>query len=90
MIASAHRPNGTSGERRLISVVLGARSDSIRAQESQKLLNWGFQNFDTVKLYAKGQAVATPEVWKGAQKDSQDRLQPATSASRSRKASPTR
>jgi D-alanyl-D-alanine carboxypeptidase (penicillin-binding protein 5/6) len=64
MIASARRPGG-SGERRLISVVLGTTSDQARTQESQKLLNWGFQNFDTVKLYSKGQAVATPEVWKG-------------------------
>jgi D-alanyl-D-alanine carboxypeptidase (penicillin-binding protein 5/6) len=47
--------------------VLGTVSDQVRAQESQKLLNWGFQNFDTVKLYAKNQAVATPEVWKGSQ-----------------------
>ncbi len=39
----------------------------MRAQESLKLLNWGFLNFDTVKLYAKGQAIATPEVWKGTQ-----------------------
>jgi D-alanyl-D-alanine carboxypeptidase (penicillin-binding protein 5/6) len=67
MIASARRPNGNSGQRRLISVVSGTSSDSVRTQESQKLLNWGFQNFDTVKLYAKGQAIATPEVWKGAQ-----------------------
>lgn len=67
LIASARRPNGNSGERRLISVVLGAGSDQIRAQESQKLLNWGFLNFDTVKLYTKGQPVATPEVWKGSQ-----------------------
>jgi D-alanyl-D-alanine carboxypeptidase (penicillin-binding protein 5/6) len=66
LIASARRSNA-GGERRLISVVLGTGSDQIRAQESQKLLNWGFQNFDTVKLYAKGQAVATPEVWKGSQ-----------------------
>ncbi|HEX8615194.1 MAG TPA: D-alanyl-D-alanine carboxypeptidase family protein [Telluria sp.] len=65
MIASARRPNG-SGQRRLISVVLGTNSDQARTQESQKLLNWGFQNFDTVKLYAKGQAIQTPEVWKGA------------------------
>jgi len=64
MIASAHRPNG-AGERRLIAVVLGTSSDSARTQESQKLLNWGFQNFDTVKLYSKGQAIATPEIWKG-------------------------
>jgi len=67
MIASARRPNGTSGQRRLISVVSGASSDGVRTQESQKLLNWGFQNFDTVKLYSKGQAIATPEVWKGSQ-----------------------
>ncbi len=65
MIASAHRPNGTAGERRLISVLSGATSDAMRTAESQKLLNWGFQNFDTVKLYSKGQAIATPEVWKG-------------------------
>ncbi|KRB87849.1 D-alanyl-D-alanine carboxypeptidase family protein [Noviherbaspirillum sp. Root189] len=66
LISTAKRPNG-SGDRRLISVVLGTVSDQVRAQESQKLLNWGFQNFDTVKLYAKGQPVATPEVWKGSQ-----------------------
>lgn len=64
LVASAKRPS-VSGDRRLISVLVGATSDQLRAQESQKLLNWGFQNFDTVKLYAKGQAVATPEVWKG-------------------------
>jgi D-alanyl-D-alanine carboxypeptidase (penicillin-binding protein 5/6) len=65
MIASARRPNGASGQRRLISVVLGTNSEGTRTAESQKLLNWGFQNFDTVKLYAKGQPIATPEVWKG-------------------------
>jgi D-alanyl-D-alanine carboxypeptidase (penicillin-binding protein 5/6) len=65
MIATAHRPNGTAGERRLISVLSGATSDGNRTAESQKLLNWGFQNFETVKLYSKGQAIATPEVWKG-------------------------
>ncbi|RYF00224.1 MAG: D-alanyl-D-alanine carboxypeptidase, partial [Oxalobacteraceae bacterium] len=67
MIASAHRPNGPAGERRLISVLSGATSDGLRTAESQKLLNWGFQNFDTVKLYAKGQAIQTPEIWKGTQ-----------------------
>lgn len=65
LVASAKRPAG-SGERRLISVLLGATSDQSRAQESQKLLNWGFQNFEAIKLYSKGEAVATPEVWKGA------------------------
>lgn len=67
MIASARRPNGTSGERRLISVVMGTASDQLRTAESQKLLNWGFQNFETVKLYAKDQAVESPPVWKGSQ-----------------------
>ena len=64
MIASARRPSGNL-QRRLISVVLGTNSDQTRTQESQKLLNWGFQNFDTVKLYAKGQVIQSPEVWKG-------------------------
>lgn len=64
LVSTANRPNG-SGMRRLISVVTGTASDQIRAQESLKLLNWGFLNFDTVKLYSKDQVVATPEVWKG-------------------------
>lgn len=68
LIASAKRPNG-GGERRLISVVLGTESDAMRAQESQKLLNWGFLNFDSVKIYSKGQAIVTPSVWKGSQSD---------------------
>jgi serine-type D-Ala-D-Ala carboxypeptidase (penicillin-binding protein 5/6) len=66
LIATSHRPNG-GAERRLISVVIGTIPDQMRTQESMKLLNWGFQNFDTVKLYAKGQAVESPQVWKGAQ-----------------------
>lgn len=67
MITSARRPNGSTGERRLVSVVLGTSSTDVRTQESQKLLNWGFQNFDTVKLYSKGQAIQTPAIWKGSQ-----------------------
>ena len=66
LISTAKRPNG-EGERRLISVLIGTSSEQSRAQESQRLLNWGFQNFDTIKLYAKGQPVATPDVWKGSQ-----------------------
>ena len=60
LIASASRDT-----RRLISVVLGTASESLRASESQKLLNYGFQNFDTHRLYQKGQTVATLPVWKG-------------------------
>jgi D-alanyl-D-alanine carboxypeptidase (penicillin-binding protein 5/6) len=61
LISSAKR-----GERRLLSVVLGAASDAARAVESQKLLNYGFQAFDAVQLYPSGKAVSTLRVWKGA------------------------
>ena len=54
-------------KRRLLSVVLGTKSDATRASESLKLLNWGFQSYDAVTLFAKGQPVDTLRVWKGAQ-----------------------
>jgi D-alanyl-D-alanine carboxypeptidase (penicillin-binding protein 5/6) len=62
LVASAKR-----GDRRLLTVVLGANSDAGRAAEAQKLLNWGFQAFDTVQLYQSGKPVSTLRVWKGAQ-----------------------
>ena len=62
LIASAKR-----NDRRLLSVVVGTTSDSVRAQESQKLLNWGYLAFDTVKVYAANQAVNEFRVWKGAE-----------------------
>jgi D-alanyl-D-alanine carboxypeptidase (penicillin-binding protein 5/6) len=61
LVASAKR-----GSRRLIAVVLGTASDGARAQEALKLLNYGFQYFDAVRLYAKGQAVSRLKVYKGA------------------------
>ncbi|TCV88172.1 D-alanyl-D-alanine carboxypeptidase family protein [Sulfurirhabdus autotrophica] len=63
LITSAKR-----GSTRLISVVLGTASDNARTMESQKLLNFGFQFFDSVRIYAKEQAVANLRVWKGSQK----------------------
>lgn len=67
LIASAHRKQpGIDGERRLVSVVIGTSSESARAIESQKLLNYGFQNFDVVRIYAKGQPAGSYQVWKGA------------------------
>lgn len=60
LVTSAKR-----GQRRLVSVVLGTRSESARAAESQKLLNYGFQFYDSVRLYEKNQPVATLQVWKG-------------------------
>ena len=64
LIASAARdmPNG---RRRLLSVVLGTSSREARAAESQKLLNWGWLAWDTVKLFDTKQAMATVPVWKG-------------------------
>ncbi len=66
LIASANRDQPGAGfERRLLSVVLGTTSEAVRAIESQKLLNWGFQNFDAVRVQAKGQPSGEYEVWKG-------------------------
>jgi D-alanyl-D-alanine carboxypeptidase (penicillin-binding protein 5/6) len=61
LIASSRR-----GGRRLLSVLLGSTSEAARVQESQKLLNWGFQFFDSMRLYASGEVVRSLEVWKGA------------------------
>ena len=66
LVATAKRDFPGVGSRRLLSVVLGAASENARANESQKLLNWGYTAFDAVKLFEAGQAVATPNVWKGA------------------------
>jgi D-alanyl-D-alanine carboxypeptidase (penicillin-binding protein 5/6) len=60
LVATAQRE-----ARRLIAVVIDAGSDSGRMAESQKLLNYGFEAFDTVKLYSKGQPVHQLPVWKG-------------------------
>lgn len=60
------------GPRRLLSIVLGAVGEQARANESQKLLNWGYTAFEAVKLFEADQAVVTPGVWKG--KSSQVRL----------------
>lgn len=60
LVGSAVRDN-----HRMISVLFGADSDRLRAAESQKLLNFGFQQFDAVRLYKKDQPVSTVHVWKG-------------------------
>ena len=67
LVATARRdmPNG---QRRLLSVVLGAASSEARASESQKLLNWGYSAFDAVKLFEANQVIVTPDVWKGTDK----------------------
>ena len=60
LIASARR-----GARRLLSVVVGTASDRLRAQESQRLLNFGFQSYDGLRLFQKGEAISKLQVWKG-------------------------
>ena len=70
LIASSRREQPGQGfSRRLLSVVLGTASESARAIESQKLLNYGFANFDVVRLYQKDQPAASYQVWKGATKE---------------------
>ena len=56
---------GAVGSRRLLSIVLGATSENARANESQKLLNWGYTAYEAVKLFEANQAVISPAVWKG-------------------------
>jgi len=71
LIATAQRefpnlgPDGAAGPRRLLAVVLGTDSESARAGETQKLLNWGYTAFEAVKLFDANQAVLSPKVWKG-------------------------
>ena len=65
LVATAARDFPNLKGRRVVSVLLGATSDSARINESQKLLNWGYTAWDDVKLFDAGQSVATPRVWKG-------------------------
>ncbi|MDB5894018.1 MAG: peptidase [Rhodoferax sp.] len=73
MVATAKRefpnlaaPGAATGSRRILTIVLGTASETARANESQKLLNWGYTAFEAVKLFDANQPVATLEVWKGA------------------------
>jgi len=71
MVATARRDYASLGakggnpSRRLLSIVLGTANENARANESQKLLNWGFTAFEPVRLFEAGQAVVTAKVWKG-------------------------
>ncbi|MFA6120073.1 MAG: D-alanyl-D-alanine carboxypeptidase family protein [Sideroxydans sp.] len=60
LVASSKRDN-----RRLISVVLGAEKENLRSTESQRLLNYGFKEFESVILYRKEQPVSSLRLWKG-------------------------
>ena len=64
LVASAVRDT-PAGKRRLVSVVMGTASREARAAESQKLLNWGWQAWDAVRLFEVGKPLVTQPVWKG-------------------------
>ena len=49
----------------MLTIVLGTANENARANESQKLLNWGYTAFDAIKLFDADQAVASPKLWKG-------------------------
>ena len=65
LIATARRDFPNLAGRRLLAIVLGATSEAARANEAQKLLNWGFTAYDGLKLFEAGKAVLEPPVWKG-------------------------
>lgn len=60
LVATARR-----GDRRILTVVVGTDSEATRAEESLKLLNWSFQNFDTVRLFDQNQPAIDARVWEG-------------------------
>jgi len=63
LVSSAKRDG-----QRLLSVVLGTRSEKAREQVSQTLLNYGFSAFETKTLYPAGSKLAEQRVWKGGEK----------------------
>lgn len=62
LVASAVRD-----DMRLISVIFGARDESSRAAETQKLLTYGFRFFESRTLYKKNTVLTSSQVWKGQQ-----------------------
>ena len=75
LVATAQREfpnlgaNGSGpGKRRILTVLLNTTSMQARANESQQLLNWGFQAFETMRLFDDAKPIVTPEVWKGKEK----------------------
>ncbi|NYS62177.1 D-alanyl-D-alanine carboxypeptidase family protein [Vreelandella salicampi] len=64
LVASAERDG-----MRLVSVVMGTNSEEARAQETQKLLSYGFRFYETMNLYERGAVLATPRIWGGEQNE---------------------
>jgi D-alanyl-D-alanine carboxypeptidase (penicillin-binding protein 5/6) len=67
LIASAKRPlaNAPEVSRRLVTVMMGEPKERARVQDSLKMLNYGYQAYDALRLYKAGQVIDTPRVFKG-------------------------
>ncbi|HCE3103283.1 TPA: D-alanyl-D-alanine carboxypeptidase [Vibrio parahaemolyticus] len=57
--------SATNGDMRLIAVVMGAKSQSVRESESKQLLSYGFRFYDTLMPTAAGTDIANARVWMG-------------------------
>jgi len=64
-LVSSAKKDGT----RLISVIMGSPSDRARADESIRMLNYGFRFFETHKLYSANTTLTQIRVWKGQKKE---------------------
>ena len=60
--------SATKGDRRLIGVMSGMSSNKERSEESERLISWGFREFNNYKMFNKGQVLATAKVWYGKDK----------------------
>ncbi len=61
--------SAVQGDRRIIFIISGLRSDSLRAREAKRMATWAFRQFTTVKLAEKGEIVGEAAVWLGSSKN---------------------
>lgn len=61
--------SATKGSRRLIEVMSGMSSNKERSEEAERLMSWGFREFDNYLLFRKNQTVAEASVWYGKDKE---------------------
>ena len=60
--------SAVKGDRRLIGVMSGMNSNKERSEEAERLMSWGFREFNNFKMFSKDQVIATAKVWYGKQK----------------------
>jgi len=64
LVASAKREG-----MRLISVIMGTKSEQARAKETLSLLNYGFRFYEAHRLHGAGDTLAQVRAWKGAKRE---------------------